>query len=118
MNELIERRIEGLQKLDAALDGIPWKISSLLLDKEACFSFPRNNRLIHENAETLAAQGWVKHYEQQFTDDGVLSQEWTKDGCGIQIYYRPQIDGSSCKLKLLRTETKNVPVYEVVCLEA
>jgi hypothetical protein len=80
------------------------------------FEAPYNTETIRQNREILEAAGWKLNRERQWTDDGTFGQFYRKDGYELDIFYRPNYAGSTCKLNILGYEQK--PIYEVTCLDA
>jgi hypothetical protein len=80
------------------------------------FEAPYNTEAIKQNREILEAAEWKLVRERQWTDDGTFGQFYHKDDHELDIFYRPNYVGSTCKLNILGYEQK--PIYEVTCLDA
>lgn len=122
MNQHIEQMIEKLQKLDAALEEmLPYltdKYPSIFTDGSIGFSEPYDFRRIKILAEHFKASGFDLSREKTFTDDGTLGNWWIRDSVVFIVYFRPEMDGATCKLNKIGEQTKVVPIYEVTCQDA
>jgi hypothetical protein len=121
VNKVIEETIAKLTELDQAITEMAYIFSTVnpcITGVEACYSLPYDFELIKINRKEFEEHGFSFQHEQQWTDDGVLGQWFYRGEIGLCIFYRPHMEGSTCKINKIGERTKVIPVYEVTCLEA
>lgn len=121
LSDFIQMKISRMNDLASAVDGLPELSKTtypMLISEEITMSAPHDPALWTEHRAVLTENGWEFQYENRWTDDGCLGMGYRKDGVKLDIFYRPLMDGATCKLNLIGYENKEVPIYEVTCLEA
>jgi hypothetical protein len=81
-------------------------------------SFPYDFDLIREHKETLINHGFTLTQERQFIDDGTLMMCYRLDGLKLRFYYWARVEGATCKVIIVGSETIVRPLVEVVCDQA
>ena len=89
---------------------------SLLGMGTLAISASHDYELMKRHRKQMDAAGWQFHREVRFTDDGTLGQFYRMDQVEMNIYYRPEMEGSTCQVKVIGTQAS--PIVEVICKDA
>lgn len=123
MHEIIQHTIDWLTKLDAVITEmepyLPDESQGYIhMDHSISYNFPYDAETIRTKEALFREHGFQLKYQHQFTDDGVLMYEFERDEISFTIYFRPTMEGASCKLNKIGEDIKKVPIFEVICMNA
>lgn len=90
------------------------RVDMLSMGQIACRA-PHDYELMKRHQKQLEEAGWKPNGEHRFTDDGTLGRYYRQEQVHLSIFYRPEIEGSTCAVHQIGTRTE--PIVEVTCKE-